>query len=94
MNLLDIYQLLPTTSVGNELGQQMRIQILISGFKRFNDRKLFGIFLGRSTNCDVILADVAKMGKIVSFHFSKLIKSLRALEVVQNTENGFAVRDV
>ena len=27
------YQLLPTTSVGNEWGQQMRIQILILGFK-------------------------------------------------------------
>ena len=27
------YQLLPTTSVGNEWGQQMRIQILIWGFK-------------------------------------------------------------
>ena len=26
------YQLLPTTSVGNEYGQQMRIQILIPGF--------------------------------------------------------------
>jgi len=33
MNLLDIYQLLPTTSVGNEKGKQMRIQILILGFK-------------------------------------------------------------
>ena len=27
------YQLLPTTSVGNRQGQQMRIQILIVGFK-------------------------------------------------------------
>ena len=27
------YQLLPTTSVGNEYGQQMRIQILILRFK-------------------------------------------------------------
>ena len=27
------YQLLPTASVGNELGQQMRIQILILWFK-------------------------------------------------------------
>ena len=68
----------------------MRIRFLISGFKGL----MTGIFLGRSTNCDVILADVAKMGKIVSFHFSKLISSLRVLEVVQNTENGFAVRDV
>ena len=30
---LILYQLLPTTSVGNEYGQQMRIQILILGFK-------------------------------------------------------------
>ena len=30
---LIFYQLLPTTSVGNEWGQQMRIQILIFGFK-------------------------------------------------------------
>ena len=27
------YQLLPSTSVGNEYGQQMRIQILILGFE-------------------------------------------------------------
>ena len=34
MNLLDIFnQLLPTTSVGNEYEQQMRIQILILGLK-------------------------------------------------------------
>ena len=30
------YQLLPTTSVGNKWGQQMRIQILILGFKGLN----------------------------------------------------------
>ena len=30
---LIFYQLLPTTSVGNELGQSMRIQILILGLK-------------------------------------------------------------
>ena len=30
---LIFYQLLPTNSVGNEEGQQMRIQILISGCK-------------------------------------------------------------
>ena len=36
MNLLDtvFYILLAATSVGNESGQQMRIQILILGFKR------------------------------------------------------------
>ena len=33
------YQLLPTTSVGNEKGQQMRIQILILGFKGLKDTK-------------------------------------------------------
>ena len=33
MNLLDINQLLPTTSVENKWGQQMRIQILILGFE-------------------------------------------------------------
>ena len=35
MNLLDtvFYKLLTATSVGNEWGQQMRIQILILGFK-------------------------------------------------------------
>ena len=33
MYALDIYQLLPTISVGNEWGQQMRIQFLILGFK-------------------------------------------------------------
>ena len=30
---LIFYQLLPTTSVGNEYGQQMRFQVLILGFK-------------------------------------------------------------
>ena len=30
---LIFYQILPTTSVGNEQGQQMRVQILILGFK-------------------------------------------------------------
>ena len=30
---LIFYQLLPTTSVGNEYGQQRRIQMLILGFK-------------------------------------------------------------
>ena len=33
MNFLDIYQLLLTTSIGNEQRQQMRIQSLILGFK-------------------------------------------------------------
>ena len=33
MNWLIFYQLLPTTSVGNEEGQQLRIQILILEFK-------------------------------------------------------------
>ena len=33
---LIFYQLLPTTSVGNEYGQQMRIQILILGFTGLN----------------------------------------------------------
>ena len=33
---LTFYQLLPTTSVGHEWGQQMRIQILILGFKGVN----------------------------------------------------------
>jgi len=33
MNLLDILSTSPSTSVGNEWGQQMRIQILILGFK-------------------------------------------------------------
>ena len=33
---LIFYQLLPTTSAGNEYGQQMRIQILILGLKGLN----------------------------------------------------------
>ena len=33
---LIFYQLLHTTSVGNELGQQMRIQMLILGFKELS----------------------------------------------------------
>ena len=32
-------QLLPTTSVGNEWGQQMRIQIVILGFKGLKETK-------------------------------------------------------
>ena len=42
MNLLDInfYQLLPTTSIGNELGHQKRIQMLIvGGFKELRRQK-------------------------------------------------------
>ena len=41
MNLLDInfYQLLPTTSIGNELGHQKRIQLLILGFKELKRQK-------------------------------------------------------
>ena len=41
MNLLDInfYQHLPTTSVGNELGHQKRIQLLILGFKELRRQK-------------------------------------------------------
>ena len=41
MNLLDInfYQLLPTTSIGNELGHQKRIQMLILGFKESRRQK-------------------------------------------------------
>ena len=39
------YQLLPTTSVGSEWGQQMRIQILILGFKGLIERgRLVGEF--------------------------------------------------
>ena len=33
---LIFYQLLPTTPVGNEAGQQMRIHLLILGFKGLN----------------------------------------------------------
>ena len=33
LNFLDILSISPTTSVGNELGEQMRIQLLILGFK-------------------------------------------------------------
>ena len=36
MNLLDILSTSPTTSVGNEKGQQMRIQILSLKFKRLS----------------------------------------------------------
>ena len=44
MNLLDILStFLPTTSVGNEWGQQMRIQMLILGFK--------GLILDIPTHC-------------------------------------------
>ena len=34
------YQLLPTTSVGNEWGQQLRIQILMLGIKGLINRGL------------------------------------------------------
>ena len=39
---LIFYQLLPTTFVGNEWGWQMRIQILILGFKGLREF-LFGV---------------------------------------------------
>ena len=39
---LIFYQLLPTTFVGNEWGQQMRIQILILGLKGLREF-LFGV---------------------------------------------------
>ena len=38
---LIFYHLLPTTSVGNGQGQQMRIQILISGFKASWQKNVF-----------------------------------------------------
>ena len=37
MNFMILYQLLPTTSIGNEWGQQMRNQILILGFKELSN---------------------------------------------------------
>ena len=42
MNLfwLTFYQLLPTTSVGNKYGQQMRIQILILGCKGLSSMQI------------------------------------------------------
>ena len=65
MNCVTFYQLLPTTSLGNEKGQQMRIQMLILWFKglknvanRANVKKKVGLarrvtrLAARSPFCD------------------------------------------
>ena len=42
MNVLDILSTSPATSVGNEKGQQMRIEIVILGFNELKLTRLGG----------------------------------------------------